>query len=114
MELSKRKNRVLCRMPVFVVGRNTTLACVLVEKSELLVRQVVGGREGMPAHGLTHQPFASTSLVCASDSPSPDQTYIATTTRDAAMAGTPGPIKRAWYQWKMQRFPWRKRWLVGE
>ncbi|RAR09827.1 electron carrier [Stemphylium lycopersici] len=29
------------------------------------------------------------------------------------MAGTPGPIKRAWYQWKMQRFPWRKKWLVG-
>jgi len=30
------------------------------------------------------------------------------------MAGTPGPIRRAWYQWKMQRFPWRKKWLVGE
>ncbi|KAI0586581.1 NDUFA12 domain-containing protein [Pyrenophora tritici-repentis] len=29
------------------------------------------------------------------------------------MAGTPGPIRRAWYQWKMQRFPWRKKWLVG-
>ncbi|USP81655.1 NDUFA12 domain containing protein [Curvularia clavata] len=29
------------------------------------------------------------------------------------MAGAPGPIRRAWYQWKMQRFPWRKKWLVG-
>ncbi|KAH9882186.1 hypothetical protein J1614_001358 [Plenodomus biglobosus] len=29
------------------------------------------------------------------------------------MAGTPGPIRRAWYQWKMMRFPWRKKWLVG-
>ncbi|KAH9874736.1 hypothetical protein IAQ61_003926 [Plenodomus lingam] len=29
------------------------------------------------------------------------------------MAGAPGPIRRAWYQWKMKRFPWRKKWLVG-
>ncbi|KAF3006519.1 hypothetical protein E8E13_005213 [Curvularia kusanoi] len=29
------------------------------------------------------------------------------------MAKAPGPIKRAWYEWKMLRFPWRKRWLVG-
>ncbi|KAI8942796.1 hypothetical protein NX059_000839 [Plenodomus lindquistii] len=29
------------------------------------------------------------------------------------MAGPPGPIRRAWYQWKMKRFPWRKKWLVG-
>ncbi|KAL6712236.1 hypothetical protein ACN47E_000113 [Coniothyrium glycines] len=25
----------------------------------------------------------------------------------------PGPFRRAWYEWKMQRFPWRKKWLVG-
>jgi hypothetical protein len=31
-----------------------------------------------------------------------------------SMAGAPGPIRKAWYQWKMQRFPWRKKWLVGE
>ena len=29
------------------------------------------------------------------------------------MAKPPGPIRRAWYEWKMLRFPWRKRWLVG-
>ncbi|KAF2626195.1 hypothetical protein BU25DRAFT_344145 [Macroventuria anomochaeta] len=29
------------------------------------------------------------------------------------MAKAPGPIKRAWYEWKMLRFPWRKKWLVG-
>jgi NADH dehydrogenase [ubiquinone] 1 alpha subcomplex assembly factor 2 len=29
------------------------------------------------------------------------------------MPTPPGPIRRAWYEWKMLRFPWRKRWLVG-
>ncbi|KAF2130316.1 hypothetical protein P153DRAFT_395742 [Dothidotthia symphoricarpi CBS 119687] len=29
------------------------------------------------------------------------------------MAKPPGPILTAWYNWKMLRFPWRKRWLVG-
>ncbi|CAO2655506.1 Nn.00g043090.m01.CDS01 [Neocucurbitaria sp. VM-36] len=29
------------------------------------------------------------------------------------MAAGPGPIRKAWYQWKMMRFPWRKKWLVG-
>ncbi|KAF1937383.1 hypothetical protein EJ02DRAFT_56358 [Clathrospora elynae] len=29
------------------------------------------------------------------------------------MAAGPGPIRRAWYEWKMKRFPWRKKWLVG-
>ncbi|KAH7347999.1 hypothetical protein BKA66DRAFT_576357 [Pyrenochaeta sp. MPI-SDFR-AT-0127] len=29
------------------------------------------------------------------------------------MATGPGTIRRAWYQWKMLRLPWRKRWLVG-
>ncbi|KAF1831732.1 hypothetical protein BDW02DRAFT_590920 [Decorospora gaudefroyi] len=29
------------------------------------------------------------------------------------MAAAPGPLRRAWYQWKMKRFPWRKKWLVG-
>jgi hypothetical protein len=37
----------------------------------------------------------------------------ATATTAAAMATPPGPIRRAWYEWKMLRFPWRKRWLVG-
>ncbi|KAJ4395458.1 hypothetical protein N0V91_010816 [Didymella pomorum] len=27
------------------------------------------------------------------------------------MAKAPGPFKKAWYEWKMLRFPWRKRWL---
>jgi len=31
-----------------------------------------------------------------------------------SMAGAVGPIRKAWYQWKMKRFPWRKKWLVGE
>jgi NADH dehydrogenase [ubiquinone] 1 alpha subcomplex assembly factor 2 len=30
------------------------------------------------------------------------------------MAKAPGPFKKAWYEWKMLRFPWRKRWLVGK
>ncbi|KAF2830372.1 hypothetical protein CC86DRAFT_391309 [Ophiobolus disseminans] len=25
----------------------------------------------------------------------------------------PSAIRRAWYEWKMKRFPWRKKWLVG-
>ncbi|KAL5113668.1 hypothetical protein ACEQ8H_008455 [Pleosporales sp. CAS-2024a] len=25
----------------------------------------------------------------------------------------PSPLRRAYYQWRMQRFPWRKKWLVG-
>ncbi|KAF1911498.1 hypothetical protein BDU57DRAFT_461806 [Ampelomyces quisqualis] len=25
----------------------------------------------------------------------------------------PGPLLRAWYEWRMKRFPWRKKWLVG-
>jgi hypothetical protein len=31
----------------------------------------------------------------------------------STMAQGPGAIRQAWYQWKMQRFPWRKKWLVG-
>lgn len=30
------------------------------------------------------------------------------------MAKAPGPILKAWYEWKMMRFPWRKKWLVGQ
>ncbi|KAH6633304.1 hypothetical protein C7974DRAFT_392496 [Boeremia exigua] len=29
------------------------------------------------------------------------------------MANPPGAFTRAWYEWKMLRFPWRKKWLVG-
>ncbi|KAH8700070.1 hypothetical protein GQ44DRAFT_632471, partial [Phaeosphaeriaceae sp. PMI808] len=29
------------------------------------------------------------------------------------MPSAPGTIRRAWYQWKMRRFPWRRKWLVG-
>jgi hypothetical protein len=29
------------------------------------------------------------------------------------MPKAPGPILRAWYEWRMKRFPWRKKWLVG-
>lgn len=35
------------------------------------------------------------------------------TTPGITMAQGPGAIRKAWYQWKMQRFPWRKKWLVG-
>jgi len=34
--------------------------------------------------------------------------------RDFTMAAGPGPIRKAWYQWRMMRFPWRKKWLVGQ
>ncbi|KAF1844999.1 uncharacterized protein K460DRAFT_405279 [Cucurbitaria berberidis CBS 394.84] len=29
------------------------------------------------------------------------------------MAAGPSAIRKAWYQWKMMRLPWRKKWLVG-
>ncbi|KAF2003645.1 hypothetical protein P154DRAFT_561099 [Amniculicola lignicola CBS 123094] len=29
------------------------------------------------------------------------------------MARAPGPVTKLWYQWRMMRLPWRKRWLVG-
>ncbi|KAH3949759.1 NADH dehydrogenase 1 alpha subcomplex subunit [Parastagonospora nodorum] len=29
------------------------------------------------------------------------------------MPKAPGPILRAWYEWRMKRFLWRKKWLVG-
>ncbi|OAL06375.1 hypothetical protein IQ06DRAFT_210534 [Phaeosphaeriaceae sp. SRC1lsM3a] len=29
------------------------------------------------------------------------------------MSQGPGSFRRAWYEWRMKRFPWRKKWLVG-
>ncbi|KAF2193731.1 hypothetical protein K469DRAFT_712522 [Zopfia rhizophila CBS 207.26] len=29
------------------------------------------------------------------------------------MSRNPGPIRRLWYNWKMMRLPWRRKWLVG-
>ncbi|KAF2276770.1 uncharacterized protein EI97DRAFT_458107 [Westerdykella ornata] len=29
------------------------------------------------------------------------------------MARGPGLIRRLWFTWKMQRFPWRRKWLAG-
>lgn len=46
--------------------------------------------------------------------PPPNSPHSHATIQTTTMAGAPGPIRRAWYQWKMQRFPWRKKWLVGE
>jgi hypothetical protein len=36
-----------------------------------------------------------------------------TTAPKRTMPQGPGPILRAWYEWRMKRFPWRKKWLVG-
>jgi len=42
----------------------------------------------------------------------PHRKFISTTTQ-FTMPQAPGPILRAWYEWRMKRFPWRKKWLVG-
>ncbi|RMZ74471.1 hypothetical protein GMOD_00003516 [Pyrenophora seminiperda CCB06] len=63
----------------------------------------------------TSPPVARLIRLCRSAVLRSSPTYQHRTSRKqkGRMAGAPGPIRRAWYQWKMQRFPWRKKWLVG-
>jgi hypothetical protein len=105
MSLCKEPDCYVCCGGVEVYNDGMCVLCC-VEKA---------GGGGLLAHVLTHQPLASTSPTCASKSPSDVRPLgiICGHTR-LNMAGAPGPIRKAWYQWKMQRFPWRKKWLVGE
>jgi hypothetical protein len=70
----------------------------------------VVGSPGLYSHA-TRQPHA-TSCPARRPRPPPARRNC-THARQLTMPQGPGPLLRAWYEWRMKRFPWRKKWLVG-
>lgn len=66
---------------------------------------------------LSHQPHPP-ATSCTRASPSPyaicsTPKIICDSQHTTTMSQGPGPILRAWYAFRMTRFPWRKKRLVG-